>query len=217
MIRVLLIDDHLVVRSGFRRLLAAEGDFEVVGEATCVEEANAVVESARPDVALVDLSLKGSSGLEAIQSILQRCPGLRVLVLSMHEGAGYVAQALKSGAHGYLTKHADPEDVIAALRRVAAGRGAFSPDIADALIDSVVDQDSPMKQLTPREFDVLRLIARGDSPSEIGRVMHLSSKTIYNYLSIIRQKLNADSNLKLLSFAMRHGLIDFDNTDKTFH
>ena len=131
MIRIVLIDDHAVVRTGYRRLLSAEADFEVVGEAASADEANALVQRTQPDLALVDLNLKGSSGLEAIRGMLARKPGLRVLVLSMYDGAGHVRQALKSGAHGYLTKFSEPDDVIDALRRVAAGRRAFSADVAD--------------------------------------------------------------------------------------
>jgi len=208
MIRIVLIDDHAVVRTGYRRLLNAESDFEVVGEAASADEANALVQRTLPDVALVDLSLKGSSGLEAIRGMLARHAPLRVLVLSMHEGAGHVRQALKSGAHGYLTKYCEPDAVIDAIRRVAAGRRAFSTDIADILAGEAIDGDASLQQLTPREFEVLRLIAHGETASDIADAMHLSPKTIFNYLSQIRQKLDADSDFKLLHFAARHGLVD---------
>lgn len=208
MIRIVLIDDHAVVRTGYRRLLSAEGDFEVVGEAASADEANALVQRLRPDLALVDLSLKGSSGLEAIRGMRARHPALRILVLSMHDGAGHVRQALKSGAHGYLTKYCEPDDVIDALRRVAAGRRAFSPDVADVLADEAVDGDAGLQHLTPREFDVLRMLAHGDTAADIAGAMHLSTKTVFNYLSLIRQKLDADSDFKLLHLAAQHGLID---------
>lgn len=208
MTRIVLIDDHAVVRTGYRRLLAAEPGFEVVGEASSADEANALVIRTRPDVALVDLSLKGSSGIEAIRGILARQPALRVLVLSMHEGVGHVTQALKSGAHGYLTKYCEPDEVIDAIRRVAAGRRAFSADIADILAGEAIDGDTPLQQLTPREFEVLRLLAHGETASDIADAMHLSPKTIFNYLSLIRQKLDADSDFKLLHYAARHGLVD---------
>ncbi|MDE1545190.1 response regulator transcription factor [Dechloromonas agitata] len=208
MIRIVLIDDHAVVRTGYRRLLSAEGDFDVVGEAASADEANALILRCLPDVALVDLSLKGSSGLEAIRGMLARHPRLRVLVLSMHEGAGHVRQALKSGAHGYLTKYCEPDDVIDALRRIAAGRRAFSPDVADVLADEALDGEAPLQHLTPREFEVLRMLAHGDTAADIAGAMHLSTKTILNYLSLIRQKLDADSDFKLLHLAARHGLVD---------
>lgn len=208
MIRIVLIDDHAIVRTGYRRLLSAEPDFTVVGEAASAEEANALMQHVQPDVALVDLSLKGSSGLEAIRGMLSRQPRLRILVLSMHESIGHVTQALRSGAHGYLTKYSEPDEVIEALRRVATGRKAFSPDIAEALAGSAIEMGQPIQQLTPREFEVLRMLARGDAASEIAEAMHLSTKTILNYLSLIRQKLDADSDFKLLHLAARHGLVD---------
>ena len=208
MTRIVLIDDHAVVRTGYRRLLSAESDFSVVGEASSSDEANALVLRVQPDVALVDLSLKGSSGLEAIRGMLARLPRLRVLVLSMHEGAGHVRQALKSGAHGYLTKYCEPDDVIDAIRRVASGRRAFSPEVAEHLADEAHGGEAPLQQLTPREFEVLRLLAHGETAANIAGAMHLSTKTILNYLSLIRQKLDADSDFKLLHFAARHGLVD---------
>jgi DNA-binding NarL/FixJ family response regulator len=208
MIRIVLIDDHAVVRTGYRRLLSAEPDFAVIGEAASADEANALLLRTTPDVALVDLSLKGSSGLEAIRGMLSRQPRLRILVLSMHEGVGHVMQALRSGAQGYLTKYCEPDEVLAAIRRVATGRKTFSADIAEALATGAVETPTPMQQLTPREFEVLQMLARGDTASNIAEAMHLSTKTILNYLSLIRQKLDADSDFKLLHLAARHGLVD---------
>ena len=212
MIRIALIDDHAIVRTGYRRLLSAEPDFEVIGEAASADEANALVLRTRPVVAVVDLSLKGSSGLEAIRGMLARHPALRVLVLSMHDGAGHVTQALKSGAHGYLTKYCEPDEVIDAIRRIAGGRRAFSPEIADVLAGQAVIGDAALNALTPREFEVLRMLARGESASGIADCMHLSQKTILNYLSLIRQKLDADSDFKLLHFAVQHGMVELGQT-----
>ncbi len=212
MIRIALIDDHAIVRTGYRRLLSAEPDFEVVGEAASADEANALVLRTRPAVAVVDLSLKGSSGLEAIRGMLARHPALRVLVLSMHDGAGHVTQALKSGAHGYLTKYCEPDEVIDAIRRIAGGRRAFSPEIADVLAGQAVVGEAAVNALTPREFEVLRMLARGESASGIADCMHLSQKTILNYLSLIRQKLDADSDFKLLHFAVQHGMVELGQT-----
>ncbi|MDD2664750.1 MAG: response regulator transcription factor [Dechloromonas sp.] len=212
MIRIALIDDHAIVRTGYRRLLSAEPDFEVIGEAASADEANALVLRTRPAVAVVDLSLKGSSGLEAIRGMLARHPALRVLVLSMHDGAGHVTQALKSGAHGYLTKYCEPDEVIDAIRRIAGGRRAFSPEIADVLAGQAVIGDAAVNALTPREFEVLRMLARGESASGIANCMHLSQKTILNYLSLIRQKLDADSDFKLLHFAVQHGMVELGQT-----
>ena len=213
MIRIILVDDHAVVRTGYRRLLDAEPGLQVVGEAARADEANALVQRTNPDVALVDLSLKGSSGIEAIRGMLARRPELKVLVLSMHEDAGHVTQALRSGALGYLTKFCEPDDVIDGIRRIAAGQRVFSPDIAQVLAQDAIDGDGAFSHLTPREFEVLRLHVHGESSSEIASSMQLSPKTVFNYLSLIRQKLDVDNDFKLLHLAARHGLVTLARTE----
>jgi DNA-binding NarL/FixJ family response regulator len=210
MIRIILVDDHAVVRTGYHRLLDAEPGLQVVGEAANADEANALVVRSEPDVALVDLSLKGSSGIEAIRGMLARRPKLKVLVLSMHDSAGHVTQALRSGAHGYLTKYCEPDDVISGIRRIAAGKRVFSPEIAEVLAREAIEGDAPLANLTPREFEVLRMLVQGESAGDIANSMHLSHKTVLNYLSLIRQKLDADSDFKLLHLAARHGLVDMN-------
>lgn len=206
MIRIILVDDHAIVRSGYRRLLSAEPDLEVVGEAATVQEANALVQRIQPDVAVVDLSLKNSSGLEAIAGMAARLPPLRILVLSMHDDASHLAQALKAGAHGYLTKCSEPEDVIDGIRGVVRGRRVLSRDMQDAAPD---DAGEALHELKPREFELLRLLVQGESVQDIATVMHLSPKTVLNYLTGIRQKLNADNDFKLMHLAARSGLVDF--------
>lgn len=206
MIRILLVDDHAVVRNGYRRLLSAEPDLAVVGEAASAGEANAVVQQTQPDVALVDLSLKGSSGLEAIGGMLVRQPGLRILVLSMYDSHGHVSQALKAGAHGYMTKHSEPEDVIDGIRLVARGGRAFSADVRHAAPAGAADA---LQHLTPREFEVLRQLVHGESPHSIATAMHLSPKTVLNYLTLIRQKLAVDNDFKLMHLAARVGMVEF--------
>jgi DNA-binding NarL/FixJ family response regulator len=212
MIRILLVDDHAVVRNGYRRLLDAEPDLRVVAEAASAEEANAALQRTACDCALVDLSLRGSSGLEAIRGLLARQPGLRVLVLSMHDGSGYVTQAIRAGAAGYLTKHCEPGEVIVAIRQVMQGRRVLAPEIAGALADAALAGTSPFSGLTPREFDVLRQLVGGAPPQTIAANLHLSPKTILNYLSLIRQKLDAETDFKLLHLAARHGLVDLPAT-----
>lgn len=211
MIRIILVDDHAVVRTGYRRLLDAEPGLQVVGEAACADEANALIMRVAVDVAVVDLSLRGSSGIEAIRRMLARQPNLKVLVLSMHEGAGHITQALRSGALGYLTKYSEPDDVIDGIRRVATGKRVFSPEIAQVLAEEALDGDGALAHLTPREFEVLRLLAHGESANCIASSMHLSPKTVLNYLTLIRQKLNADNDFKLLHLAARHGLVDMNH------
>jgi DNA-binding NarL/FixJ family response regulator len=206
MIRIVLVDDHAIVRSGYRRLLSAEPDLEVVGEAATTQEANALVQRVQPDVAVVDLSLKDSSGLEAIAGMLARRPVLRVLVLSMHDSASHLAQALKAGAHGYLTKCSEPEEVIDAIRGVMRGQRVLSRDMRAA---APAAHDEALHELKPREFELLRLLVHGESVQDIAAVMHLSPKTVLNYLTSIRQKLDADNDFKLMHMAARLGLVDF--------
>jgi len=208
MIRIILVDDHAVVRNGYRRLLDAEPGLQVVGEAGSADEANSLILHTEADVALVDLSLRGSSGIEAIRGMLLRQPKLKVLVLSMHDGASHITQALRSGALGYLTKYCEPGDVIDGIRRVACGKRVFSPEIAQVLAEEAIDGDSALTHLTPREFEVLRMLAHGESANRIASSMHVSPKTVLNYLSLIRQKLDADNDFKLLHLAARHGLVD---------
>lgn len=215
MIRIILVDDHAVVRTGYRRLLDAEPGLQVVGEAASADEANALILRTEADVALVDLSLRGSSGIEAIRGMLARRASLKVLVLSMHEGAGHVTQALRSGARGYLTKYCEPGDVVDGIRSVAAGKRVFSPEIAQVLAEEAIDGDGALAHLTPREFEVLRMLAHGESANSIANAMHISTKTVLNYLSLIRQKLDTDSDFKLLHLAARHGLVDMSSAIDT--
>jgi DNA-binding NarL/FixJ family response regulator len=206
MIRIVLVDDHAVVRSGYRRLLSAEPDFDVVGEAASAPEANALVQHARPDVAIVDLSLKGSSGLEAIAGMRTRLPAVRILVLSMHDSAGHVAQALKAGAHGYLTKRSEPEELIAGIRAVLRGTRVLSSDVAAAAAEAA---SAPLDGLTPREFDMLRLLVHGESVQAIASQLTVSPKTVLNTLTSVRQKLGADNDFRLMHLAARLGIVEF--------
>lgn len=208
MIRIILVDDHAVVRTGYRRLLDAEPGMQVLGEASRADEANALVMRTTPDIALVDLTLKGSSGIEAIRGMLARQVDLKILVLSMHDDAGHITQALRSGAHGYLSKYCEPDDVIDGIRRVVAGKRVFSPDVAQILAQEAIAGEGAFTHLTPREFEVVRMLVHGESAINIATSMQLSQKTVLNYLSLIRQKLNTDTDFKLLHLAARHGLVE---------
>jgi DNA-binding NarL/FixJ family response regulator len=208
MIRILLLDDHAVVRTGYRRLIDAEEGMQVVAEAATADEACARLQAGQVNVAVVDLSLRGSSGIEAIRRMLARDSGLRVLVLSMHDNPGFVTQAVRAGALGYLTKSREPDEMLAAIRAVAGGRRVLSPDIALALASASLDGEQMLARLTPREFEVLRMAASGEAPTCIASQMHLSPKTVLNHMSMIRQKLGADNDFKLLRLAVRHGLVE---------
>lgn len=208
MVKVLLLDDHAIVRTGYQRLIDAEPDLRVVAQAATADEAYARLQEGHIDVAVVDMSLRGASGIEAIRRLLARQPQLRVMVLSMHDSPGYVTQAIRAGALGYLSKSSEPAAMLDAIRQVAAGQRVLSPDIAQALAAASLDGDSLMTRLTPREFEVLRMAATGEATQQIANHMHLSPKTVLNHLSMVRQKLDADSDFKLLRLAVRHGLVD---------
>ena len=208
MVNVLLLDDHAVVRTGYRRLIDAEPDLQVVAEASTADEAYAHLQHGGVDVAVVDLSLRGASGVEAIRRFLSRDPQLRVMVLSMHDSPGFVTQAIRAGALGYLTKCSEPGDMLDGIRTVARGRRVLAPEIAQTLADAALDGNALLNRLTPREFEVLRMAATGEATQQIAVQMHLSPKTVLNHLSMVRQKLDADSDFKLLRLAVRHGLVD---------
>lgn len=208
MLNVLLLDDHAVVRTGYRRLIDAEPDMQVVAEAATATEAYARLQEQPIDLAVVDISLRGTSGIDAIRRIVVRDIDVKVLVLSMHDNPGIVTQAMRAGALGYLTKSSEPGDLLDAIRTVARGRRVLSPDVAQVLAEASLDQEQMLNRLTPREFEVLRMVASGEETRQIASCMHLSPKTVLNHLSMVRQKLETDSDFKLLRLAVRHGLVD---------
>lgn len=209
MIRILLLDDHAVVRAGYRQLIDAESDLQVAAEASTSAQACELLRQQAIDVAVVDLSLKGDSGLEAIRRLRDRQPDLKVLVFTMHAQESYALQALRAGALGYLTKDSDPEDMLDALRQVARGRRVFSGEIAQVLLSDAAraGHGDLLDRLTPREFDVLRLVTAGDPVSEIAQALHISEKTVFNTMSLVRQKLDVRSDFKLLRLAVEQGLV----------
>ncbi len=210
MIRILLLDDHAVVRTGYRRLIDQTDDLTVVAEAATSGQACDIVRLQEVDVAVVDLHLKGDSGLEAIPRLRQRQPSLQVLVFTMHASQGFALQALRAGASGYLTKDSDPMEMLDAIRHVHAGRRVFSGEIAQTLLreSDPAASSGPMALLTPREFEILRLSAAGQSTSQVAEALCLSPKTIHNNMSLIRSKLDVQSELQLLRMAAEHGLVE---------
>lgn len=205
-IRVLLVDDHAVVRAGYKRYLELDSGIEVCGEADSGELAYAWLASGTADVVVMDLSMPGQGGLETMRRILQRYPAQRVLVFSMHENPALALQALRAGAAGYLTKSTAPERIVEAIHQVMRGEQPVSDDIAPAVAEAD-RQDLPHLQLAPREFEIFRLLASGLAVDEIGQRLHLGSKTVANYQSSIRQKLGVHSSIELHQYAARHGLI----------
>ena len=209
-IQVMIVDDHAVVRTGYRRLIDAELDLRVVADVATSDEACAALRDTAIDVVVMDLSLREGSGLEAIKRLLERQPHLRVLVFSMHQAVGYVTQALRNGALGYITKNSEPLEMIAAIRKVAQGQRVFSADVAHALACQAAEGSDVLDNLTPREFDILRLFTGGQAPVQVGEQLHLSGKTVLNHLSNIRRKLEVNSELELLLLAARNGLVKLD-------
>lgn len=209
-LRVVLVDDHAVVRAGYRRLLEDEGDMLVVAEHGDAESAytwlgRQTAAGAGADVLVLDLSMPGRSSLDILRRISMRWPTLRVLVFSMHDNPAMVAQATQAGAAGYVTKSSEPEFLVRALRRVAAGEiGVVSPDIAGAAASPAAEP--PHRALSPREFDVLRGLVEGLTLDAIAERMSLSPKTVSNYQTLIRQRLGLNTAIDLLRYAQEHRL-----------
>ena len=204
MIRILLADDHEIVRDGLKRILGAAGDLEVAGEASSGDQALALARANDYDVAMLDLSMPGLSGIELIKRLKAEKPKLKLLVLSMHAEHQYAARALKAGASGYLTKDSAAEQLVGALRKVAAG-GLHVSEAAAASLVSSGGQSS--RTLSDREFEVLRLLAAGLGPTEIGERLHLSVKTVSTHKARIQEKLGVSSTAELVRYALENKLI----------
>jgi two-component system, NarL family, invasion response regulator UvrY len=205
--RLLLVDDHAIVRAGYRHLLEQQDRFTVIGEATTADEAYAMFRQLHPDVVITDLAMPGSSGLDAIQRILRADGAARVLVFSMHVSPDLALAALRAGALGYVTKSSPPDVLLRAIADVLAGRKVLSPDIAQALaLARLSGQRRPLEDLTPREFDVLCMLISPASEHEIAQRLHLSVKTIHNLHYQIKSKLDVASDIELTRLALSWGL-----------
>lgn len=210
MIHVLLVDDHAVVRQGYRRLIEAEPDMQVCAEADDAQQACQLAAQHEPDVGVVDLNLGGTSGLEAIRRMKLRQPTLRLMVFSMYGDPGHVTQALRAGAQSYLSKCCHPEEMVLGIRRTAEGERVLSSDVAQSLAQEHIEGDNLLTRLTPREFEILRRLVRGQDVQQMAQQLHLSGKTVSNHLSLVRAKLEVTSDMQLLRLAARHGLVEID-------
>jgi DNA-binding NarL/FixJ family response regulator len=210
MIRVLLADDHAIVRTGLKEILEGTGDIRVAAEAGSGDEALARVRDTEFDVLVLDLSMPGRSGIELIKQIKSERSKLRVLVLSMHSEAQYAVRALKAGASGYLTKEGAADELVAAIRRIAAGGAFVSPETAERLARGLIEpQDTlPHTRLSDREFQVFQAIVAGKSVSEIAKQLSLSIKTVSTHKSNLLEKMGIDNQAELVRYAVRHKLID---------
>ena len=207
--RILLADDHAVVRQGFRMILGAQADMEIVGEAGNGREAVAMSETLHPDVVVMDVAMPELNGIEATRRITEANPHTRVLALSMHKDSVYVREILRAGARGYLLKDSIDVDLLAAVRAVAKGEGYLSPAVsASVLSDYRKHVTDPLDLLSSREREVLQLIAEGKTNKDIATLLNLSVYTVDAHRGRIMEKLNLHSTSELVRFAVRKGLID---------
>jgi len=210
LVRVLIVDDHAIVREGLKRILADAPELRVAGEAATGTEAIRLVREESWGVMLLDISLPGANGLEVLRAVKEHAPKLPVLVLTMYSEDQYALRMLKAGAAGYLTKEGAPAQLVAAIRKVASGGKYISPAVAEKLAWELERKRQPAthEDLSNREFEILRLIASGKTVSEIARDLTLSVKTVSTYRMRLLTKLNMKSNAELTHYAIKGGLVD---------
>ena len=210
MIRVLIVDDHAVVRAGLRMLLDAESDIEVVGEAGSIDQAIFEARALKPDVILMDVVMPGRSGIEGSPAVLHEAPGAKLLVLSMQDDPTYVREAFAAGASGYVLKEAADTELVAAIREVAGGGKYVHPSLGARLAAAESDsrnhtEDDPLSE---REREVLRLLALGHTNQEIAKMLYISVRTAETHRAHIMQKLRLSTRAELVRYALAHGLLD---------
>lgn len=206
MIRILLVDDHAVVRAGYTRFLSLHNDLQVVAEASDAESGYHAFCLHQPDVCVVDISMAGLGGIELMRRMVAREPRARALAFSMHDDPMFVSRALQAGARGYVTKGSDPDTLVHAVREVLAGRLYLSADVAQLMNASQAEQD-PVAALSAKEFEVFRLFAQGRAAHEVAETLKLSPKTVANYKTQVKDKLGATTTAALVHIALRFGVL----------
>lgn len=207
-IKVMLVDDHAVVRAGYQMLLKNSPDLEVIAEAASGEEAYRLHGTHQPDVIVMDLSLPGISGLETIKRINSRDSKTKILVFSMHEETIFVEQALQAGASGYITKSSDPQLLVEAIKKLSDGEKYIDPELAQQLaIEKSRGQDTPLSDFSAREFEIFCMLAEGLNTSEIAKKLSLSYKTVANYSTQIKTKLDVATVADIARIAIRYNII----------
>ena len=210
-IRVIIADDHTLVRAGIRSLLEQGADIDVVAEASDGREAVELAEAHQPDLVLMDITMSEMNGLEATRRIMNAAPDARVLILSVHKHEEYVWQALRAGASGYLLKEAMPAELEVAVRAVARGERYLSPPVSTQVIDAYIDrvggEPGPFERLTPRQREVLQLIAEGHTTKEIAAHLHVSAKTVESHRTNLMKSLDIHDIAGLVRYAIRVGLV----------
>ncbi|WP_296185119.1 response regulator [Pseudomonas sp. UBA1879] len=202
-IRIALVDDHSLVRDGVRALLSARPLFEVVGEAENAAQGLKMCEEVRPDILLVDIGLQDMNGLELTQLIRQRCPAIKILILSMYDNQEYVATSIRAGASGYVLKNAPSREIVAAIEAIATGGTFYSAEVTLKLVSKKTDEN----ELTPREVQVLVGLAKGLDNKTLARDLAISVRTVETHRLSIRRKLKVDKPAGLVKYAMEHGLL----------
>jgi two-component system invasion response regulator UvrY len=210
MIKIMLVDDHRLVRAGLRRVLQEVADMAVVAEASSGEEALDLARDSNPDVVLMDINMPGIGGLECTRRLLQRSPATKVIAVSMHMEEPYPSRFLAGGAAGYLSKDSAADEVVSAIRRVHAGGHYVAADVAGNLAASLVRgaNNSPFEQLSQRETQVMLMVTKGYGTQEISDRLHLSPKTVSTYRYRLFEKLNVTNDVELTRMAMRYGLLE---------
>ena len=210
MIRIVIADDHAIVREGLKRILSSAADLEMIAEAADGTQVMQRVREQEFDLLVMDLSMPGRSGMELIKLVKAEKPRLRVLVLSMHQETQYAVRAIKSGASGYLTKESAPEQLEQAIRKIAGGGAYISAEVAEQLALGAMPnaQKAPHETLSDREFDVLRRLAAGESVSDVAAALKLSVKTISTHKANGMSKMGLANQSELVRYALKHGLIE---------
>jgi two-component system invasion response regulator UvrY len=205
---IMLVDDHAVVREGYRSVLQKQPGLRVVAEAADGVDAYRLFKQVRPDLVIMDLAMPGIGGIEAIRRIRQWDRGARILVFTMHQNAAFAVQAIRAGARGYVTKTSPPEALVSAAMDVLAGRIALSPDIDHELaLSRLAGETVAADVLTPREFEVLQMLLAERTTEEIAESLHISPKTVANLHSLIKDKLGVGSDIELVRLALRQGIL----------
>jgi len=212
-VKILVVDDHAIMRDGIRALLSLDDDLEIVGEASEGREAIEKARELSPDVIVMDIAMPGMDGLEATRRITKKNPGIKVLVLTQHDNKEYILSTIKSGAAGYVPKRALGSELVSAIRAVHRGDSFLYPSAAAALIEDYrkqTEEVEPYDQLTPREREILKLIAEGYTSREIADMLFISLKTAQGHRAKIMEKLDLHNRTELIKFAMRKGLVSMD-------
>ena len=215
-IKVFLVDDHAIVRDGLRMILEAQEGIAVVGEATEGRQAVSRVKELKPDIVVMDIAMPGLDGIEATRQIMESCPRVKVVILSMHSSTEHISRALRAGVLGYLLKESAGREVVTAVKTVHMGRRYLCQKISECLIDDYIEAQktipvkSPLARLSPREREILQLVAEGKTTKEIGQMLYLSPKTIETYRSRLMEKLGIKDIPGLVKFAIQHGITSLE-------